>query len=243
MSQPLSARFVRWHRWFGWIVALQVLAWVAGGVVFTWLPFKSWVKGEANIMRPGGDLPVGWAHAVAKHLELHPVPPVRAVASSITATGPALRLQHDGSETWVALDGNAFVPPQASDIERFSRLLRKDGRAPAEVRLMTEVPVRAGIVREAAAGNGVWRASFDDALHSRLYFDTDSGALTAVRNDAWVLYDFFWRLHLMDYTDGEDFNHPLVKGSSLLAFGLVLTGLVLAVLALRRVRRRRARKP
>lgn len=29
-----SARFFRWHRWLGYAVALQVLAWVLGGVVF-----------------------------------------------------------------------------------------------------------------------------------------------------------------------------------------------------------------
>jgi hypothetical protein len=186
-------------------------------------------------------LPADWAGMVARHLQQHALPPVLAVASVPTAKGPALRLKHTGSETWLALDGSAFAPPQASDIERFARSLRKDGRAPVELTLMSDVPRRAVIVREAVARGGVWRASFDDGLNTRLYFDARSGELTAVRNDAWVLYDFFWRLHLMDYTSGEDFSHPLVKGASLLAVGLVLTGTVLAVLAARRRLRRRSR--
>lgn len=239
----LSARFFRWHRWLGWIVAIQVLAWIAGGVVFTWLPFKAWVKAEEDVARPVAVLPADWAATVARYLQSHPLPAVQAVNSVVTAKGPALRLKHAASESWIALDGSDFAPPAASDIERFARGLRKDARAPVEVQRLAQVPLRAGIVREATARAGVWRASFDDALNTRLYFDGHSGELTAIRNDAWVLYDFFWRLHLMDYTGGEDFSHPLVKGASLLAFGLVVTGSVLATLAARRAwRKRRARR-
>lgn len=240
-APSLSSRFFRWHRWLGWIVALQVLAWIVGGVVFTWLPFKDWVKAEQDIGRPAQPLPAGWAAVLVRQLENPALAPVQTVTSVATAKGPALRLGHGGAETWVALDGSAFSPPEAGDIERFARSLRKDGRAPAKVERLADVPRRAAIVREVQAGAGVWRASFDDALNTRLYFDARSGQLTAVRNDAWVLYDFFWRLHLMDYSGGEDFAHPLVKGASLLALGLVLSGSVLAVLALRRVRRVRRR--
>jgi hypothetical protein len=111
----------------------------------------------------------------------------------------------------------------------------------AEVVRLTDVPVRALIVRETGSRRDVWLARFDDGLKTRLYFDGRSGELLAIRNNAWVLYDFFWRLHLMDYGAGEDFNHPLIKGASLAALALVLTGLVLATLALRRAHRQRRR--
>jgi len=34
----LSATTFRIHRWLGWLVGLQVLIWVAGGVVFSLVP-------------------------------------------------------------------------------------------------------------------------------------------------------------------------------------------------------------
>ncbi len=64
--------------------------------------------------------------------------------------------------------------------------------------------------------------------------------LVAVRTEAWVWYDFFWRLHIMDHAGGEDFNGALLRAASVLAFGLVLAGAVLGVLAARRRLRRRA---
>jgi hypothetical protein len=241
-AKSLSARFFSWHRWLGWIVALQVLAWIAGGVVFTWLPFKAWVKAEEDVSRPVVVLPDGWAAVLARHLERQRLAPVQSVASVATATGPALRLKHATSDTWLALDGGTFRPPAAEDIARFARSLHKQGQAPAEVVRLASVPVRALIVQEAGGRRDVWRASFDDRLNTRLYFDARSGELTAIRNDAWVLYDFFWRLHLMDYRGGEDFSHPLVKAASLAGLALAVTGSTLAVLALRRVLRRRAHR-
>ena len=38
----------------------------------------------------------------------------------------------------------------------------------------------------------------------------------------------------MDYAEGEDFNGTLLRGASIIAWGLVIAGAVLAVLAIRR---------
>jgi len=246
-TMSLAPRFFRWHRWLAWLVALQVLAWLAGGFVFTWLPFKAWVKAEDSVSRPAQPLPADWAAAVARHLAALPATePVLAVTSAATATGPALKLRHARGETWVAASGGPHAAPGEADVARFAQALYKGPSRLAEVRLLAEVPARALIVREAGTRRNVWRARFDDALGTRLYVDGRSGELVAVRNHAWVLYDFFWRLHLMDYTEGEDYNHPLVKAASLAGLLLVATGAVLAVLAARRswraARHRRERR-
>jgi len=237
-----SALFFRWHRWLGWIVALQVLAWVAGGFVFSWLPFQSWVKSQDIVAKPSQPMPANWATLVARRLESNAVPEVLAVSSVATVHGPALRLRHADGETWVGMDGGTLPTPDAASVERFARSLYKGPVPQVTVNRMHTVPPRAGIVREAGDRQDLWCVSFDDRLNTRLYFDGRSGELVAVRNSAWVLYDFFWRLHLMDYSDGEDFSHPLIKAASLLALGLVVTGMVLAVLALRRIWRQRMRR-
>ena len=53
----LASRFFRWHRWIGYVVALQVLAWMLGGLLFAWLPFQSWVKSADAVSRPVLALP------------------------------------------------------------------------------------------------------------------------------------------------------------------------------------------
>jgi hypothetical protein len=96
-------------------------------------------------------------------------------------------------------------------------------------------------VHEFSARQNVWVARFDDALQSRFYFDGQSGELLAARNEAWVIYDFFWRLHVMDYSEGEDFNNSLLRGTSIVAMGLTFTGFALSFFALRRSWRRKTK--
>jgi hypothetical protein len=239
-----AARFFRWHRWLGWLVALQVLAWVAGGALFAWLPFKDWVKAESLVARPALELPPGWAAALAATLAQAPAAagPVLDLRAVATASGPALRLRTAEGEQWWSAAGGQLRAPEAADIERFARALYRGAPVALRVeRLQGEAarPLRLGIVREAPPRPELWRAQFDDALGTRLYLDAHSGELLAVRTEAWVWYDFFWRLHVMDWSEGEDFNHPLVRAASLAALALALTGAALSVLALRRRWRRR----
>lgn len=236
----LASRFFRWHRWLAYLVALQVLAWVLGGLLFAWLPFQAWVKAKDLVARPTVALPPGWAQPLAAALpDGQALQGVQAVA---TACGTAWRLQTVDGERWLSADGRALPPPDADAVARFAQqLYRGSGRALPPQRL-DEVPPRLGLVREVAPGRAVWRAGFDDALATRLYVDARSGELLAVRTEAWVWYDFFWRFHVMDWTGGEDFNNPWLRAASLAAVALALCGLVLMVLALRRGWRGRGRR-
>jgi len=52
----------------------------------------------------------------------------------------------------------------------------------------------------------------------------DNGDLVTRRNRLWRIYDFAWMLHIMDYREREDFNHPLLVSASFLALLVVLSG-------------------
>ena len=236
----LPARFFRWHRWVGYLIAVQVLAWVLGGLLFAWLPFQAWVKGGEALAKPQPQaLPADWPLALAG------LPTERgallSVQSVATAAGPALKLRYADGIHWLRAGGGELAPPDVAAIGGYARsLYRGDGQLAAVERL-TQAPRRLGIVRELGERKDAWVARFDDGLRTRLYFDSRSGEFLTVRNEAWVVYDFFWRLHVMDYEGGEDFNNTLLRVASIAAVALVLTGLVLMTLALRRSWRRRYR--
>lgn len=233
----LAPRFFRWHRWLGYVVALQVLVWIASGVVFAWLPFDGWVKGNDHVAKPRLELPADWAQRLAAGLgDARGVSAVQAVA---TAQGPAFKLRGPGGDRVVDIDGRALPRPDAAAARRWATALYKGGTAAASVVALPEAPARLGIVREVPARRPVLRVSFDDALGTRIYIDATSGELLAVRNEAWVWYDFLFRLHVMDYLGGTDFNNNLLRLATPLALALVATGGVLLVLALRRTWRRR----
>ncbi|MBQ0930124.1 PepSY domain-containing protein [Ideonella alba] len=236
MATRWSPRLFRWHRWLGYLVAWQVLAWMVGGVLFAWVPFQAWVKAGDVLATATEPLPSQWPQALAR-AQL-PDTPVLALSSVSTAAGPAWKLRTAQGEHWLDAQGAPLAAPDATAIARYAQQrYRGDGRLQAVERL-AEVGPRWGIVRELGERREVWVARFDDTLSTRFYLDARSGELLAARNDAWVLYDFFWRLHVMDYRGGEDFNNPLLRAAALLALGLVAVGVVMLLLALRRHWRR-----
>lgn len=241
----LTASTFRIHRWLGWLIGLQVLVWVTGGVVFSLVPFNPWVKGGDTVKPPAVVLPAGWAERVAPALQAAAkLGEVAAVAAVSTPQGPALRLNYRAGPqpVIVPIDGTAWTPPDEAALRRFGAGLYQGRATVTALERVARVPQRLGIVAETAGRGDLWRLRFDDALATRIYLDGRTGEFVTSRNEAWVWYDFFWRLHIMDYANGEDFNGTLLRVASIVAWGLVIAGAVLSALAARR-RWRVWRKP
>jgi len=233
----LSATTFRVHRWLGWLIGVQVLIWVTGGVVFSLLPFQSWVKGGDTVKPPTVVLPAGWAERAAPRLQAAAqLGQVSAVTAVATPQGPALRLSYAEGHgpVIVPADGSTWAPPDEAALRRFATGLYRGPADLTTLERLAKVPPRLGIVSETGGRGDVWRAQFDDALATRIYLSGRTGEFVTSRNDAWVWYDFFWRLHIMDYAEGEDFNGTLLRAASIFAWGMVIAGAVLAVLAARR---------
>jgi hypothetical protein len=78
----------------------------------------------------------------------------------------------------------------------------------------------------------LWRIDFTGINSPTVYVGHQSGQLLAVRHNSWRLFDLFWRLHIMDYLEGEDINNVLLNIFSVTGFLAVLSGLVLLALRL-----------
>jgi hypothetical protein len=237
LLMSLSASTFRIHRWLGWLVGLQVLIWVTGGVVFSLVPFTSWVKGGDTVNPPTVVLPTGWPERSASALQSAArSADVVGIAAVATPQGPALRVSFRAGNDPVIVpaDGSVWAPPDGAAVRRFATSLYQGRGTVTSVEHLPKVPPRLGIVAETGGRGDVWRVSFDDALGTRIYLNGQTGEFVTSRNEAWVWYDFFWRLHIMDYAGGEDFNGTLLRLASVTAFGLVIAGAVLGALAARR---------
>ena len=241
MSQVTRTTF-RIHRWLSYAVGLQLLLWVAGGLVFSLLPFQAWVKGGDVLRKPVPVLTADQRAGVAAMLAALPAADITGVALVATPAGTALKFAQRGTALPLLLpaDGRPWLAPDAQALRRFALTLYGGPGKVSDVARATEgTSRRLGIVDETAGRANLWRVTFDDALSTRLYFDGHSGEFVALRNEAWVWYDFFWRLHIMDYGGGEDFNHLLLRVAAVSAGLMAAAGAVLSVLAARRALRRR----
>jgi Na(+)-translocating NADH:ubiquinone oxidoreductase F subunit len=79
----------------------------------------------------------------------------------------------------------------------------------------------------------VWRVDFSDADETSVYVSSVSGAVLEHRNSTWRLFDIFWMLHIMDYSERTNFNNPLLVSSAVGGLWMALTGVWLLLTSFR----------
>jgi uncharacterized iron-regulated membrane protein len=220
-------KVLRWslqlHKWIALVVGVQVLLWVLGGLVMTAIPIER-VRSEHHVAaRAPEPLMFDVAISPADAARSAGLESVTAAELLSTPRGPVWRLTPVGGEPRT-LDAMTGTPMQAigqEDARALAQAAYKgDGRV-VEVRRLDQAP------RETGRDGPIWRVDFDDAESTTFYLSIDTGEVVTRRSGLWRFYDFFWRLHVMDWDDGADFNHPLIVSAAALALVAVLTGFVL----------------
>ena len=220
------------HKWMGLLIGLQVLLWIAGGVVMSWYELER-VRGEHNISK------VEVAPLPADEILL-PVPQILAAAgqpaASVTLRRLGDRLVYDLAEPREPGANPREVPSHALfDAKTGQRL----SPLPAATALELALADFAGVANpdppqlleahnlEYRGPLPVWRVVLNDEEETRLYVSPETGLIISRRNAVWRLYDFFWMLHIMDYENRTNFNNPLLIFFSITALLFAVTGIVL----------------
>lgn len=220
------------HKWVGVVIGIQVVLWVAGGLVMSAFPIEL-VRGETQAARAGpetigaGEIGVDLRELLAAHGPLTGLQTLRVagrlhVEARRAGQPPLLIDAADGR----VRDGIDEATARAVATQDFTG----QGRVVAAT-LLTERP------GEYRGPMPVWQLRFDDTRDTALYVSAQNGQVVARRTDIWRLYDFFWMLHIMDYKERVDFNHALLIGASALALVLAATGFWLLFYRVR-IRRR-----
>ncbi|MEO6065842.1 MAG: hypothetical protein ABIP49_08715 [Lysobacterales bacterium] len=225
------------HKWFGLVLALQFVLWMASGLIMSLLDHDK-VQGHHHRAEkvptttawPSGLLSPSDVLAQAAR-------PLRAVEAFWLRDHPVYRLS-DESSAWLvdARDGTR-VRVDAATV-RAAAAADYVGQGSAG---MPELMQSATL---AVRGHSVpiWRVGFNDEDNTTLYISGQDGRILERRNDAWRLFDIVWMLHIMDYTNRDDFNNPLVVTAAAGGLWIALTGawLLIASVRMRRSARRRA---
>lgn len=219
----------RLHKWIALIVGIQLLAWSASGLFMTVVPISQ-VRGEHNIRKQETvDLRAAALVPIASALQRAPAGAVARVELRAVAGRPVYEIAIDGSSS-VLLDARSGVLlspiAEAHAIEIAVADFAGAGRVTKAALIAEKPPI------EFRGELPVWRISFDDPDATNLYISAATGKVVARRSSTWRLYDFLWSLHIMDYSERDNFNNPLVIAAATIAFALAVSGLVLLYLRL-----------
>jgi uncharacterized iron-regulated membrane protein len=226
----------RWyavHRWLGAIALVQLALWTVSGLFFALAPLPE-VRGEDRKVATTSQ-PIAWER-------VQPLPAsFRGQATRVVLAAfdgrPVYEVQ-SGKRTRLvdARLGTVITIDEASA----RRIARADQQSNPSVRSATPI-ARDPPIEYRDKPLPAWAVQLDDERNTRIYVDAATGRVTARRNDLWRWFDFFWSLHIMDYGERSDFNHPLLVVFAGLGVLTVLSGGTLWVVRrLRRVRKQRS---
>lgn len=215
MLSPRATRTFRWlHLWLGVIVGVQIILWVASGLVMVARPLDvvrgtTLRKDSPSLSAPAG-LPGELGHLTGiEKLEL----------------GDVL-----GKPVWRATskDGKRLFDPATGQPHNITA-----AEAEAIARAGTTLTGKVTVTQVSADDPpGDWREQAGFAVvfpgDNRVYVTT-LGEIGAVRTPWWRFYDFFWGLHIMDCQERSQTHGPLLIVATLLALGVVMSGAVLTI--------------
>ena len=226
--------FRKLHRWLGLLMVVQIIAWMASGLYFSIFPIEE-IRGEHLVKKPGSLEAEGLSQMSSpmelnRQLEKH-------FGSGWELTSFSL-VSHAGQMAWRvggSAHGDAFRRLVASDgTGVLSVLSAEEAAQVAQGWLLDATEPRAIEWLESASPGSeirgrnlpVWKVSFDEPESLNLYLDPWTGEILARRTTRWRVFDFFWMLHVMDFENRDDFNHPLLQVAALLGLLIALSGVI-----------------
>ena len=235
----LNRNLRKLHLWFGIGIGLQLGLWLISGLFMTLFPIDQ-VRGThlrsdqpPPLLEPSLDI-LGPMDILIQHA-LTP----QSLTLQLIETEPVYLALNDGKpQIFDAKTGTARSPLNEALATKIA-VTNYAGRSTA----MSATLFSGKAPREYGREGPVWRIDFAKPDAASFYVDATTAEVKAVRTGLWRTYDFMWGLHIMDWSNRENFNSWWLKAFSALSIVFFLSGFGLAVLRfLSTVKRRRQTK-
>ncbi|MEI5639846.1 MULTISPECIES: hypothetical protein [unclassified Pseudoalteromonas] len=224
------------HKYLGYLLFLQILAWLLGGLVMSAIPLDK-VHGNHLAKRTlSNPFIMSDYKADLNSIASNSDRPSNLSFSHFLDT-PIIKLNDQQTKVFNGLTGTVFQPPTRSEI-----IQQANAHLLIDAQVIAAVQLQQG-AREVGHRTGVWQVTYDDMLSTTLYLDASSGEVITVRSNLWRIFDFFWMLHIMDYQEREDFNNPLLISFAATSVLFALSGVLLLLQSPPRRGRRKSKKP
>ncbi|MFC4699224.1 PepSY domain-containing protein [Glaciecola siphonariae] len=235
MSQrkfSLSANAHKWHKRLMHVVGIQLLIWAISGLYMV----------SINIHSIHGDDRVRSAAPVDVEKAIYPIdevfkryPELLGIKLKQILNQPYLEVRLADMPYRALLQnaetGQALQSLSKAQIEQIAlnRIVTDEGQAPQKIKsieLLNTLPDYVGSLKLSGKG-AAYEVSFDTWDNLQFYIQAQTGEIITKRHSLWHVFDWMWRLHIMDYDDGENVDNWLLQASSVVALVALCAGVVL----------------
>ena len=218
------------HKWLGYLLALQILAWLLGGLIMSAIPLEK-VHGKHLATRTlNNSFTQADYIASLDDIASQVANPTQIIFESFLTTPIITVKNKDEQQSFNGITGRPFEPPTKIQITANAKAHLLINAQPVSTLLLKQG------TREVGYKSNIWQVQFDDTFNTTLYLSANNGKVVTVRSTLWRIFDFFWMLHIMDYDEREDFNNPLLISFAAISVLFCLSGILLLIQNIKRQR-------
>ncbi|KZN34690.1 hypothetical protein N480_20625 [Pseudoalteromonas luteoviolacea S2607] len=208
------------HKYLGYLLALQIFAWLLGGFVMSAIPLEM-VHGKHLAQRQLENPFQATDYTASLDSIKHAIVNLQKIEYTHFLERPIIKVTGKSIHFFDGQSGMPVKPPSESQIRQQANAHYLGNAQPATVKLLEKGP------REVQYRQNIWRVEYEDWVSTTIYLDSNTGQVITVRSTLWRIFDFFWMLHIMDYDERDDFNNPLLISFSATSVLFCISGMIL----------------
>ncbi len=233
----------RSHRWLGFIIGIQFLAWTIGGLYFSWSDMDE-VHGDYEHIQPsliGSKVtlhsPMLLLDTLNKIEALDSISDVRLVTILnkphwLISYFPKGHERHHTKYILGDAESGSIRPSLTKEECVLVAINSYTGNKKLEhVEFLTQTDKHHEYRGQPLPAYAI---TFGTQSPVTFYIPADIGVVQKVRNTPWRRFDFLWMLHTMDYSGRDNITNWLLRFFSILGLVTVLSGFTLFYFSMKR---------
>ncbi|WP_196139322.1 NADH:ubiquinone reductase (Na(+)-transporting) subunit F [Aliikangiella sp. G2MR2-5] len=209
------------HKWVAVFLGIQLGLWMLSGLMFNLLSPQK-VSGRYLLTKSSEER---WQVEDYQQLSnisnlLNNYPQATLVETGMFLSKPVFIVtQADKS---LLVDAHSLQPVRINEV-RVLKLLETRYQGDGQLKSLILETQRTTENRKYALP--VWKASYNGEENAAVYISAEKGTLLGAKTDTWRLFDLFWMLHIMDYSERDNMNNALVIFAAGSTLFIALTGI------------------
>ena len=219
MNRAVLARSL--HKWFGLVVGLQILIWLASGLYMVIVDLD-FIHGDPLVKNMQQAVTVPDSSLVSMATLRSRYPDANRIDLKQVMGKPFFAVTTAKARYLLDPETGAVISPLDEETARDIATFHFNGNAQIlNAALITSDPPMEIQTRRLP----LWRIDFDDRFSTSFYIDPYTGRLVTRRHQYWRIFDFMWMLHIMDYEKRSDAHNLLLKTAQVTGLIFAITGL------------------